>query len=331
MAELELSPEDCATLDRLAALADRNDYYALLGVGRSANRKQIQTAYYDLSRLWHPDRFFRKEIGDYAPKIENVFVAITEAYRILGSEAQRSTYDHDARKNQQAGARPQPAPRPTPGGGRRTTKGTDPFGEARRKAEARRRTGPATDTRRHKALDEVRNQVIRRLKKARRYYLDGKEDYERGNVLKAVSALALATTYDPKNTEYKALSQKVHKEARKLQSKQYVNAAEAAEGFANWREAQANYEKAVAYGTDVARAYYRLGVLVKRNDDDRRTALKHMRQAIVLAPEVIEFRMGIAELFADLGLKINARAQYEKVLSLEKGHTDAKTKLRALR
>jgi curved DNA-binding protein CbpA len=331
MAELDLSPEDCATLDQMAALADRNDYYSLLGVGRSADRKQIQTAYYDLSRKWHPDRFFRKEIGDYALKIENVFVAITEAYRILGSEAQRSTYDHDARKNQQAGIAPPPARRPAPGGGRRTTKGTDPFGEARRKAESRRRTAPAAGARRNKALDEVRNQVIRRLKKARRYFLDGKTDYEKGNVLKAVSALALATTYDPKNVEYRELSEKVHREARKLQSKQYVNAAEAAEGFANWREAQANYEKAVEYGTDVARAYYRLGVLVKRHDDDRRTALKHMRQAIVLSPDTIEFRMGIAELFADLGLKINARAQYEKVLTLEKGHADAKAGLKALR
>ena len=331
MAELDLSPEDCKTIDRLAALAERNDYYALLGVGRSADRKQIQAAYYDLSRLWHPDRFFRKEIGDYGLKIENVFVAITEAYRILGTEAQRATYDHDVRKNQHSGMAPRPSRRPTPGGGRRTTKGTDPFGEARRKAEAQRRAAPATDTRRNKALDEVRNQVIRRLKKARRYFLDGKADYEKGNVLKAVSALALATTYDPKNAEYKDLSEKVHKEARRLQSRQFVAAAEAAEGFANWREAQANYEKAVEYGTDVARAYYRLGVLVRRHDEDQRTALSHMRQAIVLSPDTIEFRMGIAELFADLGLKINARAQYEKVLSLEKGHADAKAGLKALR
>lgn len=331
MAELDLSPEERATLDRLAALADRNDYYALLGVSRDADRKQIQSAYYDLSRVWHPDRFFRKEIGEYGLTIENVFVAITEAYRILGSEAHRSTFDLDERKNHTVDIAPRPTRAPTPGGGRRTELGTDPFGEARRKAEARRRAAPAAGQRRNRALDEVRSQVIRRLKKARRYYLDGKEDYEKGNVLRAVSALALATTYDPKNREYKALSDKVHREARKLQSKQFVAAAEAAEGFANWREAQANYEKAVDYGTEIARAHYRLGVLVKRNDDDRRTALKHMRQAIVLEPDTIEFRMGIAELFTDLGLKINARAQYEKVLSLEKGHEDAKAGLKALR
>jgi curved DNA-binding protein CbpA len=329
MAELDLSPEECETLDRLAALADRNDYYALLGVSRGADRKQIQSAYYDLSRAWHPDRFFRKEIGEYGPTIENVFVAITEAYRVLGSEAKRATYDHDARKAAQVA--PAPSRRPAPGGGRRTNLGTDPFGEARRRAEARRRSAPTAAPRRNKALDEVRAQVIRRLKKARKYYLDGKADYEAGNVLKAVSALALATTYDPKNVEYKQLSEKVHLEARKIQSKQFVAAAESAESFANWREAQANYEKAVEYGTDIARAYYRLGVLVKRNDDDRRTALKHMRQAIVLAPDSIEFRMGIAELFTDLGLKINARAQYEKVLTLDKGNADAKARLKALR
>lgn len=327
MAELDLSPDDCATLDRLAALADRNDYYGLLGVSRTADLKSIQSSYYDLSRAWHPDRFFRKELGEYAATIENVFVAITEAYRILGSEAKRATYDHDTRKARRAPA-PSTAP---PTGGRRTTLGTNPFEEARRKAQARRTATASSAARKNKAMDEVRAQVIRRLKKARRYFLDGKADYDAGNVLKAVSTLALATTYDPKNSEYRALSEKVQREARKIQSKQFVAAAESAEGFANWREAQANYEKAVEYGTEVARAYYRLGVLVKRNDDDRRTALKHMRQAVTLEPEMIEFRMGLAELFAELGLKINARAQYEKVLTIQKGHPEAKAGLKALR
>ena len=41
--------------------------------------------------------------------------------------------------------------------------------------------------------------------------------------------------------------------------------------------------------------------------------------------------MGIADLFTELGLKINARAQYEKILKLDKSHTEAKAKLRALR
>ena len=327
MAELDLSPEDQTRLERLSELADRNDYYGLLGVSRSADLKTIQASYYDLSRAWHPDRFFRKDTGDYAIIIENVFVAITEAYRILGSEAKRASYDHDTRK---ARARPQPSTAPIKGG-RRTNLGTDPFAEARRRAQAQRSSTVSTAERKNKAMDEVRNQVIRRLKKARRYFLDGKADYEAGNVLKAVSTLALATTYDPKNEEYKVLSQQVQQEARKIQSKQFVAAAESAEGFANWREAQANYEKAVEYGTDVARAYYRLGVLVKRNDDDRRTALRHMRQAVTLSPDTIEFRMGLAELFGELGLKINARAQYEKILTLQKGHPEAKAGLKALR
>ena len=54
MAELDLSPEDQARLDRLSELADRNDYYGLLGVSRSADLKTIQASYYDLSRAWHP-------------------------------------------------------------------------------------------------------------------------------------------------------------------------------------------------------------------------------------------------------------------------------------
>lgn len=328
MPELDLSPEECATIDRLARLADANDYYALLGVSRDADAKRIQAAYYELSRHWHPDRFFRKETGEYAVRIENVFVALTEAYRILGQEAARSRYDLDHRD---AGiADVAPSSRPSRRHAKRTTRGTDPFAEARRKVAAKRATATHSGHR-SKAMTEMKKQVVQRLKKARRYYLDGKADYESGNVLKAVSTLALATTYDPKNKTYRDLADRVQAEARKLQSKQFVAAAESAESFANWREAQANYEKAVEYGTDVARAYYRLGVLVLRHDQDQRTALAHFRQATVLDPSHIETRLALGQLYADLGLKVNARAQFDRVLAVDKGNADAKAAIKALK
>jgi curved DNA-binding protein CbpA len=331
MPALDLSPEECATIDRLARLADANDYYALLGVSRDADRKQIQAAFYELSRSWHPDRFFRKETGPYGARIENVFVALTEAYRVLGQDEARTRYNYDHRdagSSEVAPAQPGPAGRRTRAP-RTTSRGTDPFAEARRKVEERR-SRTVESGNRSKAMEEMRKQVLKRLKKARRYFLDGKADYESGNVLKAVSTLALATTYDPKNAEYRALADKVQAEARKIQSKQFVAAAESAESFANWREAQANYEKAVDYGTDVARAYYRLGVLVLRNDQDQRTALQHFRQATVLDPNHIDTRMALGQLYAELGLKVNAQAQFERVLAIDRGHAEAKAALKAL-
>ncbi len=93
MSELDLTPEEQATLDRLYTISEEGTLYELLDVAPDADRKEIQAAFYELSRSWHPDRFFRKETGDYADKIEMVFVAITEAWRTLGSDASRYSYD----------------------------------------------------------------------------------------------------------------------------------------------------------------------------------------------------------------------------------------------
>jgi curved DNA-binding protein CbpA len=333
MAELDLSPEDRATIERLVALAESDDHYALLAVSRTAEPKQIQAAFYDLSRRWHPDRFFRKEIGDWGEQIENVFVAVTEAYRILGSDTSRKKYDleHRSAGTSPRVQRPETATpdRASATGGRRTTHGTDPFGESRRRA--RQRTAASQQAgRSSRSIANMREQVLARLKKARRYYLAGKADYEEGNVLKASTTLALATTYDPKNATYKALADRVRVEARKIQSKSFVNAAEAAESFANWREALANYKKAVEYGTENPRAFFRLGVLVRRAEDDRRQALTFMRQAVTLEPDNIEYLLGLGELYSELGLTLNARSHYERVRKLDKTNEEAKARLKAL-
>ena len=146
--------------------------------------------------------------------------------------------------------------------------------------------------------------MIRRLKKARRYFLDGKADYEAGSILKAVSTLALATTYDPKNEEYRSYQQVPWEAQDPVETVR--RRRRSAEGFANWRRAQANWRRPSSTGR-ITRLPPRVP---KRNDDDRRTALR-LRQAVTLSPDTIEFRMGLAELFGELGLKVNARAVRE--------------------
>ena len=41
------------------------DHYALLGVARSADRKALKRAYFDLAARFHPDKYFRKKLGSY--------------------------------------------------------------------------------------------------------------------------------------------------------------------------------------------------------------------------------------------------------------------------
>jgi len=171
----------------------------------------------------------------------------------------------------------------------------------------------------------------KKAKRARGYFEQGKAEVENGKIVKAASSLYLATTYDPRNEEYKALFAEVSKEARKLKAAQFVAAAEGAESYQRPKEAIAHYRSAVEYDANHAQALHRLALLVRRYEEDDRQAVQLLRQAVNSAPDVIEFRMALAELYAELGMALNARREYQLVLEQDKGNAEARAALRRVR
>lgn len=72
---------------------DELDHYELLGVPYEADRKDIRNAYFDLSKVFHPDTLFRKRLGSYKSKMETIFKRLTDAYEVLGKKKSREDYD----------------------------------------------------------------------------------------------------------------------------------------------------------------------------------------------------------------------------------------------
>lgn len=79
-------------LDLFYSLGDAS-YYDLLGVEQTADKKQIKAAYFQLAQEFHPDRYFRKRLGNFGAKIEAVFKEITTAHDTLARTALRAEYD----------------------------------------------------------------------------------------------------------------------------------------------------------------------------------------------------------------------------------------------
>lgn len=67
-------------------MADKRDYYEVLGVSRAASAEEIKRAFRNLARRYHPD-------VNKAPDAEARFKEINEAYEILSDANKRKAYD----------------------------------------------------------------------------------------------------------------------------------------------------------------------------------------------------------------------------------------------
>lgn len=67
-------------------MAEKRDYYEVLGVQRSASKDQIKDAYRKLAMQFHPDR-------NKSPEAEEKFKEISEAYAVLSDEQKRQQYN----------------------------------------------------------------------------------------------------------------------------------------------------------------------------------------------------------------------------------------------
>lgn len=74
-------------------------HYQALGVSPSAERKEIRSAYFLLSKRVHPDAYFGKRLGSYKAKMEAIFKRLTDAYEVLGRNEKRAAYDRYLARN----------------------------------------------------------------------------------------------------------------------------------------------------------------------------------------------------------------------------------------
>ena len=93
---------------------DFKDYYATLGVTKTASAKELKQAYRKLARKYHPD------VNQSDKGAEAKFKEVNEAYEVLGDPEKRKKYDElgaNWRQYEQAGGPGGPGPFGGPSGG----------------------------------------------------------------------------------------------------------------------------------------------------------------------------------------------------------------------
>ncbi len=83
--------------DYLNRVEKATTHYEVLGVNSKAEAPAIKSAYFNLARNFHPDRYHRSETSLLA-RVQKAFSSLAQAYEILKSPELRETYDFKIRK-----------------------------------------------------------------------------------------------------------------------------------------------------------------------------------------------------------------------------------------
>jgi hypothetical protein len=89
-----LSPEHAARRDTIVKRAegiDREDYFSMLGIAKDGPSGEVQSAYFALAKIWHPDRL-PPELGSVRDGASKVFARMSEAFETLSDPARRKRY-----------------------------------------------------------------------------------------------------------------------------------------------------------------------------------------------------------------------------------------------
>jgi len=88
--EIDVTAENVEVF--LERVGRAESYYEILGVESTVAAADVKSAYYDLARRYHPDRF-RKAEPSLLTRLESAFARITQAYETLSDDQLRASYN----------------------------------------------------------------------------------------------------------------------------------------------------------------------------------------------------------------------------------------------
>ncbi len=278
-------------LEELESKGDRLTHYELLSVAADADGGTIRRAYLEKSKRFHPDAWYRRDVGGFGPLLSKWFQRLSAAYQVLSDEESRAGYDRDHRAELSKGDR------------------------------------AALERRELSLVEEERRARERRA--ARKLYQEALEHALNGERTQAVFALRAARELDPNRKEIAAKLVDLEREQARARANSALASGREREEKKRFSEAVTAY--AAAFQNDPTSFLAAIGAArCAQEGSDARAATTWALRAVELNPDDLGARMLLARLFATTGLKARARSELTTLLQKNPDHKEARALLRAL-
>jgi curved DNA-binding protein CbpA len=280
------------------------DHYAILGLKPGATTKDVSAAYHEASRVFHPDRYFGKQLGSYQARLERVFRRLAEAHATLSDDAKRDVYLKANPRLRAASVAAAPAGPPTSAE------------EAARQAERRARL--------------ARHPYLAGGARAKGLVEEAKSQLKSGAPERALGLLHMANKLDPKHN----VGGTVRREAQALKSAEHARAelerAREASAMGDTATAVSAYRAALALDPTSHDAAFSAAQLVFRTGTPAE-ARGLAQTAVELKPDHVPSLVLLGTACGLLGMNKLARRHLETALAKDPGNAEAKQLLKKLR
>lgn len=297
---VDLDPQRKQEILELDQRCAGDDYFHMLGLAPGVATLEVKKAYYELSKRFHPDRYFGKNLGSYKARVDRIFRKLTEAQAVLSDAQRRQAYL---------------AQRP----------------EMAASAEPTLELDPARATERRARL--ARHPYLAKAAKVHELAQRGRELIQKGDFARALTDLSLASQIEPKNKDLAELLQVAKKGADQARAAKEYGEGEAAERMGSGAEALAHLRNAAQLdpaNADFAARLTRL-LLSAGGVAELKEAHNMARRAAELKPQSPDHRLLFARVLFRAGLEKNAQREFEAVLKLRPDDPVAKEHLKKLR
>lgn len=282
-------------------------HYDFLGVRPKTPTDEIRKTYFELSRRFHPDRYYGKRLGSYKARLAQVFQRLHEASETLSDPERKRAYDAetDIPLTEDEIAEVEAAQ-------------AQQVDEGRRSEERRARLKRVSRFGRNKG-------------KAAGLVEEARKAEASGDLRHAASLMKLASTFDPRDTRLAADRDRISEAAKTDQITDLLTKASAAGVMGNTELEEAHLRAAVDLDADDPRAHVALVRLLLRRGRDPEEARALARAAAERGRKSAEAFTALGQAEAAAGDKKAAKAAFQRAVDLDPTADEAKEGLKSLR